>query len=126
MEKIEVGEWVVNGNEDVFKIENYFDYAWCIEGKEDKFRKATAEEILKEIRRRMFAKVDREIDEWKPNDVVVIKKDEYFHEKVIEVNEETVKVQSLNIEGTVIEERHHKKELTPVYFVENMVVEEEI
>ncbi|MDA2619227.1 hypothetical protein PDQ07_15090 [Bacillus cereus] len=126
MGKIEVGEWVVNSNEDVFKIENHFDYAWCIEGKEDKFRKATAEEIMKEIRRRMFAKVDREIDEWKPNDVVVMKKDDYFHKKVVEVNGEKVKVQSLNIEGTVIEEWYHETKLKPVYFVENMVVEEEI
>ncbi|PFD89199.1 hypothetical protein CN306_18685 [Bacillus thuringiensis] len=124
MGKIEVGEWVVNSNGDVFKIKNFFDYVWCIEGKEDKFRKATAEEIIKEIRRRMFVKVDREIDEWKPNDVVVIKKDDYFHKKVVGVNGETVKVQSLNIEGTVIEEWHHKAKLTPVYFVENMVVEE--
>lgn len=125
MEKIEVGEWVVNSNEDVFKIENHFDYAWCIEGKEDKFRKATAEEVVKEIRRRMFAKVDRDTDEWKLNDVVEIKMDDYFHKKVAEVNGELVKVQSSNIEGSVIEEWRHKTELTPVYFVENMVVEAE-
>lgn len=121
MEKIEVGDWVVNSEGEVFKIESFFDYAWCIEGKEHLFRKATEEEIHQEIRRRMFATVERNLNEWKPNDVVLRGDD--VPKKIAEVKEDNVRLQSSNDEA---EEWHHKKEITPLYFVENMVVADSI
>jgi len=84
----------------------------------DKIRKATAEEIAQEKRRRMFAKVGRKLNEFRDDDVVDF--DGYRYFVSITGRGETICI--YNLKKTI---DINPSNVRPIYFVENMVSEEE-
>lgn len=86
-----------------------------------KARKATAEEIAQEKRRRVFAKVGREVDEFKEGDYVEYL-GERFQLKFDDLCHEVVLKGALTI---VMSESFDKGQLKPIYFVDNMVREDD-
>ncbi|MCU5376124.1 hypothetical protein OCA08_03105 [Bacillus cereus] len=82
-----------------------------------KARKATAEEIAQEKRRRVFAKVGREVDEFKPGDVVKHYCINWFVSYIREDGDVAITHQCDDSWAS-------GKELEPVYFVDNMVKED--
>ncbi|AYF06303.1 hypothetical protein MLA2C4_11660 [Bacillus mobilis] len=82
-----------------------------------KARKATTEEIAQEKRRRVFAKVGREVDEFKPGDVVKHYCINWFVSYIREDGDVAIIHQCDDSWAS-------GKELEPVYFVDNMVKED--
>ncbi|WP_073535950.1 hypothetical protein [Bacillus cereus] len=129
--KFEVGDWaVIDGNvckvtdihnddefivDKISRLKNQFIPKKYIE------RKANPEEIAQEKRRRVFAKVGREVDEFKEGDYV-----EYLGERFQLKYDDLCQEVALKGALTIVMSRSFdKSQLKPIYFVDNMVKEDD-